>query len=196
MDFFDSMFSLFLEAVFLIIIAALTLGFKRIVGKRWYIFQGHRTGSFIYHGIALACENLNYDENQGDLENLQTNCHWNVDFNGRGRVDTPLYSLFSTPDGSTTMVVSNALEFENKHKDFAEDTFKSLQTRNDGLRYHLNHNSNGNWVISIEGEIQGNPKEWDARYYITGFFDDVIGAVRIEINRLYSQYKIDHPYNI
>lgn len=190
----DFLYSTYCQVIGIIVFAGILMGLKmgtaKLIKKPWYIFLGRRTNSLLCHGIALACEEIELEEiNKDNPLDIRATSHWRVNLRGQGTLETPKYCLFTNSNGSTSMRVQNALEFEIFHKSYAENVLQTLISRNDGIQYQLSQKHDGGWVISIEGIVSGNAKEKDARYYIKGFYEEVIESIKIEENSKYLRYK-------
>lgn len=154
--------------------------------KTWYTFQGRRTKSFVCHGIVLCYE-------QTELgQMMDTPGRWHVDLNGRGRLETSEYILFSNPHGGTTMQADGKMIFEKEHKDYADKVFIKLQNDYPNLRFNMSQTNDGRSTIRVEGDVEGDPRESDARYYISGYYDNIIVPVIVDVMKDYNAYKLEN----
>lgn len=172
--------------------------FKKHMMKFWYTYKGKSKKSFLYHGIALCYEQLELDtDEQGtSIPKISDVARWHIDNNGHGTLWTEEYILKTNSTGGTDIIVPKALVIDAGYQKYAEDLCKQMTAADDGINYQIVSADSGKLALSITCSIDADPTETDARYYISGIYENTINQKRQEFNSAYYKYKKQHPYNI
>lgn len=165
---------------------------NKAIKKKYYIYKGMKLKSFLYHDIALAYEDQEvYSDDEGEFGFEVSNVgSWKADKKGRGYHVTEKYILIvSGDDPKAEMQVPRAVAIAPEHKDLIADISGRFANNKYGVGVMLNSNFEGCYYIALRRNIDGDPTQKEARYYIHNCYEEKIQPMIDDIYTYYSQYK-------
>lgn len=150
-----------------------------------YTYRGKKNKSFVDHAIALAYE----CEYEGQKQRNSI---------GQGEVilQTELYglvSIHSNQKGTFSITALDAIVANRRYYNVFNELCKTFNQNNESLGYSVMDKDENDCVISITSEIEADPTEKDARYYINGYIENTFSEKRQLLTKAFNKYKKEHP---
>ena len=150
-----------------------------------YTYRGRKNMSFVDHAIALAYE-CEY-EGQKQRNSL-----------GQGEVilDTGvngIVSIHSNQKVTFNITALDAVVANKRYYQVLNELCKTFNQNDESLGYSVSDKNENDCVISITSEIEADPSEKDARYYINGYIERIFAEKKQLLIRAFNKYKQEHP---
>lgn len=144
-----------------------------------YKWRGKKNSSFVDYAIALAYE-------------CEYEAHFKRNSHGQGEVvlemeDGSVY-VGSNNKGTYDIALLNAYHAEPYQERAVRAVYDELSRNDDGILYSIVDNGEQGLFFNIVTEIEANPKEKGAEYYISGYVENIFKDKRTKIAQTFHKY--------